>query len=137
MIRPAQEGDALQLAELMTQLGYPTSAEEMAGRMQTISRDETFATFVAAEGNEVLRNDRPVRLSQLRAQRSQRQDHRARGAARMCAGAELGRELIQFRRRLSRAEEGRSASFSQSRFTREDAHKFYESLGYGGLDCAL
>ena len=44
----------MQLAELMTQLGYPTSAEEMAGRMHTISRDETFATFVAAEGNDVL-----------------------------------------------------------------------------------
>ena len=128
MIRPAQEGDALQLAELMTQLGYPTSAEEMAGRMQTILRDETFATFVATEGNNVLgmigvsdcpsyeHNDRNGRIIALVV----RADMRRRG---------LGRELIHFAEDyLAQKKVGRIVL--TSRFTREDAHKFYESLGY-------
>jgi ribosomal protein S18 acetylase RimI-like enzyme len=128
MIRPAQEGDEPQLAELMTQLGYPTSAEEMAGRMDMISRDETFATFVAAEGNDVLgvigvsdcpsyeHNDRNGRIIALVV----RVDVRRRG---------VGRELIRFAENyLAQKKVGRIVL--TSRITREDAHKFYESLGY-------
>src|SRR4051812_937673 len=54
MIRPAEDRDAAQLADLMTQLGYPTSPEEMANRMRHIFRDKSFATFVAVENDDVL-----------------------------------------------------------------------------------
>jgi ribosomal protein S18 acetylase RimI-like enzyme len=128
MIRSAQESDAPQLAELITQLGYPTSAVEMAGRMEVISRDETFATFVAAEGNDVAgmigvsdcpsyeHNDRNGRIIALVV----RADMRRRG---------LGHELVRFAEHyLAQKKVGRIVL--TSRFTREDAHKFYESLGY-------
>ena len=47
----------------------------------------------------------------------------------MCAGRGVGRELIRFAEDyLAQKKVGRIVL--TSRFTREDAHKFYESLGY-------
>jgi ribosomal protein S18 acetylase RimI-like enzyme len=128
MIRAVEERDAPELAELMTQLGYPTSASEMASRLRAISGEKDFATFVAVEAGEVLgmigisasysyeHNDRNGRIIALIV----RTDMRGRG---------LGRELVAFAEDyLGRKNVGRIVL--TSRFTREEAHKFYEALGY-------
>jgi ribosomal protein S18 acetylase RimI-like enzyme len=128
MIRPAEECDAAALAELMTQLGYATSADEMTSRLRAIFHDKTFATFVAVEADEVCgmigvsasssyeHNDRNGRIIALVVDARMRR----RG---------LGRQLLAFAEDyLARENVGRIVL--TSRFTREEAHKFYESLGY-------
>jgi GNAT superfamily N-acetyltransferase len=128
MIRPAEERDAAQLAELMTQLGYPTSTKEMAERMRHISRDQNFKTFLSVEGGEVrgmiglcvspsyehnTRNGRIIALT----------------VHERCRRLGIGRELVGFAEDFfTREGVGRVAVTSHSR--RKDAHKFYESLGY-------
>ena len=49
-IRPATIADADRLASLITELGYPSSTEQMSGRLATILRDDTYRTLVACEG---------------------------------------------------------------------------------------
>ncbi len=50
----ACEGDFPALARLMTELGYPTSLDEMAARMETIQGRADYATFVAEERGSVV-----------------------------------------------------------------------------------
>jgi GNAT superfamily N-acetyltransferase len=128
MIRPAQERDAEQLAELMTQLGYPTSAKEMANRMRHVFRDKSFATFVAAEGDEI--------VGMIGLCISPSYEHNARNGRIIALSVEkrsrrhgIGRKLVTFAEDFfAHQKVGRIAVTSHAR--REDAHKFYESLGY-------
>jgi ribosomal protein S18 acetylase RimI-like enzyme len=128
MIRSAEECDAPALAELMTQLGYRTSTEEMRERLRHIFHHQDFATFVAVEENEVCgliglsalvdyeNNDRTGRIMALVVHERMR-------------GRGIGRAL------LSAAEDYFARAkiirvVLTSRFAREKAHAFYESLGY-------
>ena len=52
-VRRAEMSDAAALAELMTQLGYPTRTSEMEMRMEVIRGDKNYATFVAVKGGKV------------------------------------------------------------------------------------
>src|ERR1700731_2439609 len=52
-VRRAETADAAALADLMTQLGYPTRASEMEMRMETIFADKNYATFVAVGEGKV------------------------------------------------------------------------------------
>jgi GNAT superfamily N-acetyltransferase len=53
-IRTADLVDARALAELMTQLGYPTSQEEMSDRLAAIFPDPDYVTFVAEDRGKVV-----------------------------------------------------------------------------------
>jgi GNAT superfamily N-acetyltransferase len=46
-IRKARAGDAVRVAELSGQLGYPTAAKEMAERLKSVLKDRDAACFVA------------------------------------------------------------------------------------------
>lgn len=46
-IRPARQTDATRIGELSGQLGYPTSAREMAARLKMALREKNAACFVA------------------------------------------------------------------------------------------
>jgi GNAT superfamily N-acetyltransferase len=52
-IRHASAADFPALADLMTELGYPTSIEEISVRMAAIRDRKDFATFVAEADGEV------------------------------------------------------------------------------------
>src|SRR5438477_8769537 len=52
-LRAAEASDAEPLADLMTQLGYPTRASEMEMRMETIFANKNYATFVAINDGKV------------------------------------------------------------------------------------
>jgi GNAT superfamily N-acetyltransferase len=52
-IRKACSGDAVQLAGLMAELGYPTSSAEMSERLEGILGDPTYALFVFEAGGRV------------------------------------------------------------------------------------
>jgi hypothetical protein len=46
-IRDATIDDAERVSQLMTELGYPTTAEAMRDRLGAICTDQNYATFVA------------------------------------------------------------------------------------------
>jgi GNAT superfamily N-acetyltransferase len=54
IIRGAQSEDVKALANLMTDLGYPTSSEQMRRRFEAISADPSYGTLVADKGGKVL-----------------------------------------------------------------------------------
>lgn len=54
LIRPANGDDARALAALMTELGYPTTEEDMRERFRTIEREAHYKTFIADYRGEVV-----------------------------------------------------------------------------------
>jgi ribosomal protein S18 acetylase RimI-like enzyme len=128
MIRRAEERDALSLAELMTQLGYRTTTREMSERLRAILCDSNFATFVAVTDDEICgmiglsvsrsyeHNDRTGRIVALVVAEGMRK----RG---------IGRDLIAAAENYFRGQQIMRVVLN-TRFTREEAHRFYEALGY-------
>jgi len=128
IIRYAQPGDAAALAQLMCELGYETTKSEMQMRLQRIATDERYRTFVAVrDGNacgmigtltypSIEHNDPSGRIVALVILRTMRR----RGIGRaLLATAEKDFALRGIRR-----------IGLNTQLAREDAHKFYESLGY-------
>jgi GNAT superfamily N-acetyltransferase len=54
IIREADENDIYALASLMTELGYPTTDEEMTVRFKQILPHEDYQTYIAAVDNKVV-----------------------------------------------------------------------------------
>jgi GNAT superfamily N-acetyltransferase len=54
LIRPASGGDAAPLAALMTELGYPTTEEDMRERFRVIGEEPHYRTFIAEYRGEVV-----------------------------------------------------------------------------------
>jgi ribosomal protein S18 acetylase RimI-like enzyme len=127
-IRAAQLSDAAALAGLMCELGYETSELEMQSRLQKILPDSHYSTFVAIEQGRVCgmigtfarysfeHNDRGGRILALVVTK----DSRRSGVARRLIAAA---EKDFARRKITRIA-------VNTRFEREGAHAFYESLGY-------
>src|SRR4029077_5827536 len=116
------------LAELMSELGYETTESEMQTRMKRISADERYCTFGAGLGGKVW--GRSGTLTSLS------YEHNDPGG-RILAIAILsrmrrrgiGRALIATAEK-DFAQRGITRIALNTRLAREDAHKFYESLGY-------
>ena len=127
-IRHAQPGDAAVLAQLMCELGYETTKSEMQMRLQRIATDERYRTFVAVrDGNacgmigtltypSIEHNDPSGRIVALVILRTMRR----RG---------IGRALLATAEK-DFAQRGIRRIGLNTQLAREDAHKFYESLGY-------
>jgi ribosomal protein S18 acetylase RimI-like enzyme len=127
-IRVAEMNDAAALAQLMCELGYETTKSEMQMRMEKIATDERFRTFVAVLDGKVYgmigtltcpsyeHNDPGGRILALATLSTMRR----RG---------IGRALIATAEN-DFAYRGIRRVALNTRLAREDAHKFYESLGY-------
>lgn len=127
-IRAAEVNDAAALAQLMCELGYETTKSEMQMRLQRIAMDERYRTFVATcDGNvcgmigtltypSIEHNDPSGRIVALVILRTMRR----RG---------IGRALIATVEK-DFAQRGIRRIALNTQLAREDAHKFYESLGY-------
>jgi ribosomal protein S18 acetylase RimI-like enzyme len=127
-IRCAELGDAQPLADLMGELGYPTQTTDMEMRLRSILRDPLYRTFVAVINEKICgvigtccvssleHNDQGGRIVALVVSEAQR-------------GRGVGRMLVQAAEHdfISRGI-GRIAL--NTRMTREQAHVFYERLGY-------
>jgi GNAT superfamily N-acetyltransferase len=127
-IRPAREPDGPGLARLATQLGYPTSGDEIRRRLQRVLASPNDIVLVAstADGSlagwahgfvcQLLESDPRVEIGGLVV------DERFRRQG-------IGRKLI---RRIERwaGERGVAQVSVRCRTTRLVAHKFYGSLGY-------
>jgi GNAT superfamily N-acetyltransferase len=127
-IRFAEKSDAAALAQLMSELGYPTRASEMEMRLDPILRNPQYRTFVAVRRGKVCgmigtcclysheHNNVGARIIALVVSEQMR-------------GQGVGRELIRVAENDFIARNIRRVAVN-TRFEREDAHRFYESLGY-------
>ena len=127
-IRDAELNDAPELAVLMCELGYETDPTEMEARLELILTDPAYKTFVAIMDGSVCgmigtltypsyeHNDASGRILALVTSSTVRR----RG---------IGRMLIATAE-TDFAQRGIRRVSLDTRFTREDAHKFYELLGY-------
>src|SRR5437773_12116191 len=127
-IRDAKRSDALDLAMLMCELGYETRPVEMEARLKLILSNPSYKTFVAVMDGCVC-----GMIGTLTYPSYEHDDPSGRILALVPLSAArrrgIGRALIATaekdfaQRRIMRVA-------LDARFTREDAHKFYESLGY-------
>ena len=127
-IRDAKLTDATALAALMCELGYETTSAEMHRRLKPILCDMRYRTLLAEVDRTVCgmigtfahpsyeNNDSSGRILALVTLPSTRR----RG---------IGRALIASAER-DFAQKGVKRIALDTRFTRKDAHHFYESLGY-------
>jgi ribosomal protein S18 acetylase RimI-like enzyme len=127
-IRGVKLSDAPELAVLMCELGYETKRAEMETRLKLILSNPAYKTFVAIMDGSVCgmigtltypsyeHNDESGRILALVTSSKVRR----RG---------IGRALIATAEK-NLAQRGVCRVALDTRLTREDAHKFYELLGY-------
>jgi GNAT superfamily N-acetyltransferase len=127
-IRSAEAGDAAALASLMSELGYETRTAEMEMRLEVIRADSRYATLVAIVDGKVAgmigtfcrhsyeHNGPSGRIIAMVVTETMRD----RGVgSRLLAVAEQNLADRNIRRIAL-----------NTRFEREEAHKFYEKAGY-------
>jgi GNAT superfamily N-acetyltransferase len=127
-IRSACLKDSLEIAGLMSQLGYPTSSDEMKERLAAILLNSDFKTFVAKYQTEIVgvigvgvfhyyeRNGKYGRLLALVV------DEKWKGHG-------IGGSLVAEAERWLK-EHKVSSIIVNSGKQRHNAHRFYEQLGY-------
>ena len=127
-IRDAKLSDAPALAALMCELGYETTIAEIRHRLKAIMSDERYRTMVAEIDGQVCgvigtlthasheHNDLSGKIIALVVSKKQR-----RGA--------IGRTLVAAAEKDFAERKVTRVSLT-TRFTREDAHWFYNAVGY-------
>jgi ribosomal protein S18 acetylase RimI-like enzyme len=127
-IRVAETSDAAALAQLMCDLGYETTQSEMQMRMERIGGDDCYRTFVAVLDGKVC-----GMIGTLACPSYEHNDPGGRILALATLGAMrrrgIGRALIATAEK-DFALRGIRRIALNTRLAREEAHKFYESLGY-------
>ena len=120
--------DAGALAQLMCELGYETTKSEMQMRMESIVADDCYRTFVAVLDGKVC-----GMIGTLACPSYEHNDPGGRILALATLGTMrrrgIGRALIATAEE-DFAHKGIRRVALNTRLAREDAHKFYESLGY-------
>jgi ribosomal protein S18 acetylase RimI-like enzyme len=127
-IRKAKLRDARQLAALICELGYETTSSEMRRRLKMILNDARYGTFVAEIEREICgmigtlthmsheHNDLSGKIIALVVSENQRRSGIGRA---LITSAE--KEFVK--RNITRVT-------LTTRFAREEAHQFYEALGF-------
>jgi GNAT superfamily N-acetyltransferase len=127
IIRPARPEDAAALAPLATQLGYPSTKDDIESRLALVLPDPTQLVAVAEVSGQVvgwihaalyltLESGAAVELRGLVV------DEKHRGAG-------LGRALIERVEEWTRQRGARTVRL-RSNVIRDGAHAFYQHLGY-------
>ena len=127
-IRRARIEDAERLADLATQLSYPSTPEQIIARLAPLLREKEHAVFVADDAQEGV-----IGWAHIYVHRGVEMDGRAELAGlvvdRQHRGGGVGQALMQAVE--SWARERRCASVGlRSNIIREEAHEFYRRLGY-------
>jgi GNAT superfamily N-acetyltransferase len=128
LIRPASLDDAAEIAELVTDLGYATSALAMRERLSFIAADPDKATFVADAGGTV------QGVAGVSVDRSYERDGcysrlLVLVVASASRGGGIGRLLVEAVEDWARAR-GAQELYVNSGLHRGDAHAFYERAGF-------
>jgi ribosomal protein S18 acetylase RimI-like enzyme len=126
-IRNAELNDAPELAVLMCELGYETRRTEMETRLKLILSNPAYKTFVAIMDGCVC-----GMIGTLTYPSYEHNDASGRIVALVTSGTlrrrGIGRALVATAEK-DFAQKGIRRVALDTRLTREDAHKFYESLG--------
>ena len=127
-IRDAELNDAPKLAALMIELGYKTTSSEMRERLKSILSDARYSTLVAENENEIC--GMIGTLTHV-----SHEHNNPSGKIIALVVSETGRRKGAGRALIAAAEKdfGRrnvTRVTLTTRFEREDAHRFYEALGY-------
>ncbi len=126
-VRPAKPEDSEDIARLATELGYPSTAKELAARLKSVAENAEHAAFVAIRGGCV------IGWVHVFAKRLLESDAEAEigglvvDARHQRSGA--GRLLMQYAERWAYAQGFRSV-YLRSNVIRKEAHAFYQKLGY-------
>jgi len=127
-VRRARSSDISQLALLAGQLGYPSSEDEIRGRLAGIEAAPEHALFIAESADGTLAGFLNVFVM-----RTIDSDARTEIAALVVDDAHrslgIGKVLIEQAEAWAR-ENGCAAIGLRSNVIRERAHRFYERLGY-------
>jgi GNAT superfamily N-acetyltransferase len=127
-VRPARDSDIAQLAPLCEQLGYPSSEDEVRGRLLGIDATPQHALWVAETSD-----GRLAGFLNAFVMRTIDTDARVEVAALVVDDAQrsrgVGKLLIEQVESWAR-ENGCKAIGLRSNVIRDRAHKFYERLGY-------
>jgi ribosomal protein S18 acetylase RimI-like enzyme len=127
-IRDAELNDAPELAVLMCELGYETQRAEMETRLKLILSNPAYKTFIAIMDGCVC-----GMIGTLTYPSYEHNDPSGRILALVTLSAArrrgIGRALIATAEK-DFAQKGIRRVALDTRVNREDAHKFYESLGY-------
>jgi|SRR5882724_3471164 len=126
-IRDAVLSDAAEIARLTAELGYPTNAEEIAGRLSRVmdrrkqivlvaALEEKIAGWVQAQASEVLESGFRVEIVGLI-------------VAESCRRRGVGRRLVEEAERWA-IELGAPAIVVRSNSKRVESHIFYPVLGF-------
>ena len=127
-IRAAKVSDASEIAALMCELGYETASDEMRVRLKSILPDAHSRTFVAKISKELCgmigtlthmsheHNDLSGKIIALVVSKKQRRSG-------------VGRALIAAAEK-DFAKRNVTRLTLTTRFERDEAHRFYEALGY-------
>jgi GNAT superfamily N-acetyltransferase len=127
-IRDAGEADIEALANLMTQLGYPTLTEDMRRRFEEISADPSCNTLIAEHAGEI------AGMAGLHLERFYEKNE---PCARLMAlvvgpahrGLGVGRALISAAEDWAR-QKGAGEVMLTTHKRRADTHRFYRNMGY-------
>ena len=126
-IREAELDDAPELGVLMCELGYQTRRTEMETRLKSIFSNPAYETFVAMDGRVC------GMIGTLTCSSCEHNDPSGRILALVALSAArrrgIGRALIATAEK-DFVQRGIRRVALNTQLTREDAHKFYESLGY-------
>jgi ribosomal protein S18 acetylase RimI-like enzyme len=127
-IRDAELNDAPELAVLICQLGYETDRTEMETRLELILSNPAYKTFVAIMDGCVC-----GMIGTLTCPTYEHNDPSGRVLALVTSSVAqrrgIGRALMATAEK-DFAQRGIRRVALDTRLTRKDAHKFYESLGY-------
>lgn len=128
-IRQAVLADAEEVAQLVSELGYPTSGSQMHRRLETILEDEDYHTLVASKAGQVVGfvGARTGVLYEGDGHYGQIMALAVLPHQRRCG---IGRRLLQAAEARIR-EHGARVFVVTSGHHRSDAHAFYEKCGYG------
>jgi len=128
VIRPAAAADAPHLAKLLTELGYPASADAVSERLAHWLPDQASLVLVAERGDRIIgcislhaipyleRTGRWLRIESLVVQEQER-------------GAGTGRALVAVAEQLAGDWNCLQIEVTSLR-SRSDAHAFYRRLGF-------
>lgn len=129
-IRAATLGDSAEIARLAGELGYPTPAEEISARLQSLLvRPNHFIAVAAGDGNKQLLGWIAGEERRLLVAASQIEvmglvvDHEARRLG-------VGQALIGALERWANEARGMGYVVVRSNVVRAESHPFYERLGY-------
>jgi len=127
-IRRARPEDAAALAELATQLGYPSTAAEMAARLEQILPDGNHAVLVAETGEGTARGFAHVAAG-IALQSGARAELLGLVMDESLRGRGIGGRMVIEAERWAAAR-GFTTFCVRCNVVREDTHRFYEKLGY-------